>query len=53
MHRDCKKIRGAGLGLEIPVMCQAREHKEALQWLEKAIKKILLQANDLASKFKS
>ena len=27
--------RGAGLGLEIPVMYQARGHENAIQWLEK------------------
>ena len=45
--------RGAGLGLEIPVMYQARGHEKALQWLEKTITKIVLHANDLGSKFKS
>ena len=30
----------AGLGLEISVMNEAREHKKALQWLEKPISKI-------------
>ena len=40
----------SGLGLEIPVMYQARGHEKALQWLEKVINKI--QAADLASKFK-
>ena len=45
--------RGAGLGLEIPVMYQARGHEKALQWLEKTITKILLHADDLGSKFKS
>ena len=41
MHCECKKInRRAGLlGLEIPVMYQARGHEKALQWLENAIKK--------------
>ena len=54
LHRDCKKInRGAGLGLEIPEMYQARGHEKALQWLEKAVKKILLQDDDVASKFKT
>ena len=45
--------RGAGLGLEIPVMYQARGHEKALQWLEKTITKIVLHADDLSSKFKS
>ena len=45
--------RGAGLGLEIPVMCQARGHEKALQWLEKTITKIVLHGDDLGSKFKS
>ena len=45
--------RGAGLGLEILVMYQARGHKKALQWLEKTIIKIVLHAVDLGSKFKS
>ena len=44
---------GAGLGLEILVMYQARGHEKALQWLEKTITKILLHADDLGSKFKS
>ena len=44
---------GAGLGLEIPVMYQAKGHEEALQWLEKTITKIVLHADDLSSKFKS
>ena len=45
--------RGAGLGLEILMMYQARGHEKALQWLEKTITKIVLHANDLGSKFKS
>ena len=45
--------RGAGLGLEIMVMYQARVHEKALQWLEKTITKIVLHADDLGSKFKS
>ena len=45
--------RGAGLGLEILVMYQARGHKKALQWLEKTIIKIVLHADDLGSEFKS
>ena len=45
--------RGAGLGLKILVMYQARGHKKALQWLEKTIIKIVLHADDLGSKFKS
>ena len=45
--------RGAGLGLEIVVMYQARGHEKAIQWLEKTITKILLHADDLGSKFKS
>ena len=45
--------RGAGLGLEIPVMYQARGHKKAIQWLEKTMTKILLHVDDLSSKFKS
>ena len=45
--------RGAGLGLEIPVMYQARGHEKAIQWLEKTITKILLHGNELGSKFKS
>ena len=44
--------RGAGLGLEIPVMYQARRHEKAIQWLEKTITKILLHGDDLGSKFK-
>ena len=45
--------REAGLGLEIPVMYQARGHKKAIQWLKKTITKILLRGDDLGSKFKS
>ena len=45
--------RGAGLGLEIPVMYQARGHEKAIQWLKKTITKILLHGDDLGSKFKS
>ena len=45
--------RGAGLGLEIPVMYQVRGHEKAIQWLEKTITKILLHGDDLGSKFKS
>ena len=45
--------RGAGLGLEILVMYQARRHEKALQWLEKTMTKILLHADDIGSKFKS
>ena len=45
--------REAGLGLEIPVMYQARGHKKTIQWLEKTITKILLRGDDLGSKFKS
>ena len=37
----------------ISVMYQARGHEKALQWLEKAMNKILLQADDLTSKVKS
>ena len=44
---------GAGLGLEILVMYQASGHEKALQWLEKAITKIVLHADDLGSKSKS
>ena len=44
--------RGAGLGLEIPVMYQARGHEKVIQWLEKTITKILLHGDDLGSKFK-
>ena len=44
---------GAGLGLEILVMYQARGHEKALQWLEKTITKIALHTDDLGSKFKS
>ena len=44
---------GAGLGLEILVMYQARRHDKAPQWLEKTITKIVLHADDLGSKFKS
>ena len=47
------KNRGAGLGLGIPVMYQARGHEKAIQWLEKTITKILLHGDDLGSKFKS
>ena len=43
--------RGAGLGLEILVMYQARGHEKALQWLQ--ITKIVLYTDDLGSKFKS
>ena len=54
MHCHWKKTnRGAGLGLEIPVMYQARGRKKAIQWLEKTITKILLLGDDLGSKFKS
>ena len=42
--------RGAGLGLEIPVIYQARGHEKAIQWLEKTITKILLHGDDLGSK---
>ena len=45
--------RGAGLGLEILVMYQARGHEKALQWLEKTITKNVLHADDLGSKFNS
>ena len=45
--------RGAGLGLEILVMYQARRHEKTLQWLEKTMTKILLHADDIGSKFKS
>ena len=45
--------RGAGLGLEIPVMYRARGHEKGIQWLEKTITKILLHGEDLGSKFKS
>ena len=45
--------RGAGLGLEILMMYQARGHEKALQWLEKTITKIVLHADDFGSKFKS
>ena len=45
--------RGAGLGLEIPVMYQARRHEKAVQWLEKTITKIHLHGGDFGSKFKS
>ena len=45
--------RGAGLGLEIPVMYQARRHEKAVQWLEKTITKIHLHGGDFCSKFKS
>ena len=41
---------GSGLGLEISVMYQTKEHEKALQWLEKVINKI--QADDLANTFK-
>ena len=44
---------GAGLGLEILVMYQARGHENALQWLEKIITKIVLHTDNLGSKFKS
>ena len=44
---------GTGLGLELLVMYQARGHKKALQWLKKAIAKIVLHADDLGSNFKS
>ena len=45
--------REARLALETPVMYQARGHEKALQWLENAITKILLHADDLGSKCKS
>ena len=45
--------RGAGLGLEIPVMYLATGHEKTIQWLEKTIIKILLHGDDLGSKFKS
>ena len=45
--------RGAGLGLEIPMMYQARGHEKAIQWLEKTVTKILLHGDDLGSKYKS
>ena len=49
-----KKKQRAGLGLEIPVMYQAKwKHGKALKWLEKAIEKMLLQADEIASQFKS
>ena len=44
--------RGAGLGLEKPVMYQARGHEKAIQWLEKTITKVLLHGDGLDSKFK-
>ena len=59
MHCYCKKKKQkkkqrAGLGLEIPVMYQAKwKHEKALKWLEKAIEKMLLQADEIASQFKS
>ena len=37
----------------MPVMYQTKGHEKALQWSENTIEKILLQAGDLASKFKS
>ena len=45
--------RGAGLGLEIPVMHQARGHEKAIQWLEKTITKIVLHSYDFGSEFRS
>ena len=45
--------RGAGLGLEIPVMYQARGHEKAIQWLEKTITKIILHGYDFGSEFRS
>ena len=52
--KKTKKKQRAGLGLEIPVMYQARwKHGKALKWLEKAIEKMLLQADEIASQFKS
>ena len=45
--------RGAGLGLQVLVMYQAKGHEKALQWLEKTITMIVLHADDLVSKFKS
>ena len=45
--------RGAGLGLEILMMYQARRHEKALQWLEKTITKIVVNADDLGIKFRS
>ena len=45
--------RGAGLGVEILVMYQARGHEKALQWLEKTITKSVFHADDIGSKFKS
>ena len=54
MHFTGQTINcGAGLGLEIHVMCHAREHENTLLWLEKAIKRILLKADDLASSLKA
>ena len=54
MHCHWKKAKSwAGLGLEIPVMYQARGHEKTIQWLEKTITKILLHGDDLGSKFKS
>ena len=43
---------GARLVLQIPVIYQVRGHEQALQWWEKVINKLLLQANDSACKFK-
>ena len=37
----------------IPVMYQAGGYEKALQWLEKDMNKIVLQADDLTRKFKS
>ena len=44
---------GAGLGLETLVVYQARGDEKALQWLEKTITKIVLNGDDLGSKFRS
>ena len=54
MHFTGQTINhGTGLGIEIPVMCHARGHEKTLLWLEKAINKILLKADDLASNLKA
>ena len=37
----------------VPLLYQVRGHEIALQWLGKALNKILLQANDFAEKIKN
>lgn len=44
--------RGAGFGLEIPVVYEAKGDNKALCWLEKSINKILLNVENLQRKYK-